>query len=58
MANQTDALPLDKLVRCLLKMGNADAAATELADFVREFPHSAEMTLVKEATARIARARK
>lgn len=58
LANQTDALPLDRLVRCLLKMGDADAAATELADFVREFPHSAEMTLVKEATARLARARK
>lgn len=58
LANQTDALPLDRLVRCLLKMGNADVAATELAEFVREFPHSAEMTLVKEATARVARARK
>jgi hypothetical protein len=58
LANQTDALPLDRLVRCLLKMGDADVAATELADFVREFPHSAEMTLVKDATARLARARK
>jgi hypothetical protein len=57
LANQTDALPLDRLVRCLLKMGDAEAAGTELDDFVREFPHSAEMTLVKEATARIGRAR-
>jgi len=57
-ANQTDALPLDRLVKCLLKLGKPDVAATELEGFVREFPHSAEMTLVKEAQARLARARK
>lgn len=57
LVNQTDALPLDRLVKCLLKMNKADAAATEIDAFVREFPHSAEMTIVKEARARLARAR-
>ena len=55
--NQTDAIPIDRLTRCLVAIGNVEEASKELDTFVEVFPHAADMTLVKSARERIHRAR-
>ena len=54
--NQTDATPIDRLTRCLLKMGKTDEASSELEKFVEAFPNAREMTLVKTVRERVNRA--
>jgi hypothetical protein len=55
--NQTDATPIDRLTRCLLKMSRTDEAGSELDRFVEAFPNAREMTLIKAAMDRVNRAR-
>jgi hypothetical protein len=55
---QTDALPLERIVMCLVKFGETTAATDEIARFVQRFPHTREMTLVRAATERVERANK
>lgn len=55
--NQTDAIPLERLTLCLLRMGRIDDAIVELDNFVEAFPHLVETTLVKTCRQRIDRAR-
>ena len=55
--NQTDAIPIDRLTRCLVAIGNVEEASKELDTFIEVFPHAAEMTLVKSARERVHRAR-
>jgi hypothetical protein len=56
--NQTDAIPMERLTMCLIKMGFVEDAATEIGQFVEAFPYTAEMTLIKTARERIDRARR
>jgi hypothetical protein len=56
--NQTDAIPIERLTMCLIKMGLVEDAATEVAKFVEAFPYTIEMTLIKTARERIDRARR
>jgi hypothetical protein len=56
--NQTDAIPIDRLTVCLLKMGQAEEAATDLENFIDEFPHTRDMRLLRTARERIDRARR
>jgi hypothetical protein len=51
--NQTDAIPIERLTRCLLKIGKVNEAAMELDRFIEAFPHAGDMTLLKSARARI-----
>lgn len=55
--NQTDAIPIDRLILCLIKIGKVDEATTELDRFIAEFPHASQMTLVKVTRERINRVR-
>lgn len=55
---QTDALPLERIVMCLVKGGDATAAADQIAQFVQRFPHARDMTLVSAATERVNRVSK
>lgn len=54
--NQTDAIPIDRLTRCLVKMGKLEEAAKELDKFVGEWPHAGDMSLLKGARERVNRA--
>lgn len=54
--NQTDAIPIDRLTRCLVEMGKLEEAAKELNKFIEEFPHARDMTLLKAARQRVNRA--
>jgi tetratricopeptide (TPR) repeat protein len=55
LLNQTDATPVDRLVRCLMKLRRPDEALAALKAFLFEFPHASEMTLLKGALARVER---
>jgi tetratricopeptide (TPR) repeat protein len=55
--NQTDAIPIDRLTRCLVNAGRLDEAAKELDKFIEEFPHARDMTLLKAARKRVDTAR-
>lgn len=54
--NQTDAIPIDRLIRCLVDSSHGEDAAKALDHFIDEFPHARDMTLVKAARARVNRA--
>jgi hypothetical protein len=54
--NQTDATAIDRLTRCLMKMNQEAEAVRELEQFVEAFPQAREMTLIKAARERVARA--
>jgi hypothetical protein len=56
--NQTDAIPIERLVICLLKMGKVEEAAKELYLFIEAFPDTREMRLVSASAERISRARR
>ena len=51
--NQTDARPIDRLTRCLIKVRKPEEAAKELDRFGDEFPHALDMTLLKTARNRL-----
>lgn len=51
--NSTDATPIDRLVRCLVKMDRLEEAKKELDSFVEGFPHAGEMKLLKDARRRL-----
>ena len=54
--NQTDAIPIDRLTRCLVNAGRLEEAAKELDKFIEEFPQARDMTLLKGARERVNRA--
>lgn len=54
--NQTDSIPIERVVLCLIKLGKRDEAASALDAFVEEFPHTRELRIVGEARKRIERA--
>lgn len=51
--NQTDAIPIDRLTRCLVNAGRLEEAAKELDKFIEEFPQARDMTLLKVARERV-----
>jgi hypothetical protein len=51
--NQTDALPIDRLTRCLVTIGKLDEATKDLDQFIEEFPQARDMTLLKAARERV-----
>ena len=53
---ETDAIPVERLTRCLVKMGKSEEAAKILDAFVEEFPQASDMTLLKAARDRVNRA--
>jgi hypothetical protein len=55
--NQTDAIPIERLTICLVKMRLTEEASVELDRFVDAFPTAKDMTLVKTSRQRINRAR-
>jgi hypothetical protein len=54
--NQTDALPLGRLTRCLVKMGRFEEATKELDKFSEDFPAARDIALVKSAREHLNRA--
>lgn len=55
--NQTDAIPIERLTLCLVRLALLDEAAEELDRFVGAFPHLRDATLIKTCRQRIDRAR-
>jgi hypothetical protein len=56
--NQTDSIPLERLVLCLMKSGKRDEAEAALKVFIEDFPHARDTRVVSEARKRIERARR
>ena len=56
MINQTDAIPIERLVMCLLRMKRFEEAELEVDRFVMAFPHAEDLTIVARCRDRIARA--
>jgi hypothetical protein len=55
LLNQTDAIPIDRITICLLKLGRAAEASELLEKFLLEFPHSRDMKLTNSAKDRVER---
>jgi hypothetical protein len=55
--NQTDAVPIERLTMCLVKMRRIEEASAEFEDFLEAFPSAKNMKLVANVRERICRAR-
>jgi hypothetical protein len=56
--NQTDAIPIERLTMCLVRMRLINDASAELERFIEAFPYAKDMTLVTTARERVDRARR